>query len=909
MKKVHIVSHTHWDREWYRPFEYFRSKLFFVMESLLNILENDAGYRYFLLDGQTIPLEDYLEIKPESAEILKEHIHSKRIIIGPWYIQPDEFAPDGESLIRNLQLGMKIADKFGEPMMVGYLPDSFGHSGQMPHILTGFGIDSAIVMRGVPAHQIQSSEFIWEAVNGDRVFTVYLPHGYSNAMFMPENFGKFKLRLNLAVRQLKKWVSTENYLVMNGVDHQFPQSHISGFITKLNQTHKRDRYLHSTLENYIHDVKQSRKDFRRLRGELTCPVAHRVHTSIASTRIYQKQNNRRMEALLENYVEPVAAIAWMCGADYPQGLIERAWKYLIQNQTHDGICGCCTDEVHREMDQRFTNIRIIGETLIENYARAVAKRISPDQLTLAVFNNAMVTGQQLVHATVYVKTDAFSLEDMDDNLIPYQVENIEEVDVSRLSIWTLYIGSRQMMKKVDIYFYLNFESNLGCKILKINEKGRNPKTRSNLRVEGNRIENQFFKIEICENGSLNLFDKETAHEFTGLHLYEDCGDAGDTYNYSPVERDAVITTKDVSASFELEQLGCHQAALKIRLSLEVPESLAQGDRTRSTKTVILPVTSRMTVYSDIKRIDFQTEIDNTACDHRLRVLFPTGIFSDVSHAETQFGIVERKNQIEGAVNWKRKRWKEKPLPIYSQQRFVDLSDGQIGLAVLNRGLPEYEIYNDSVIALTLVRSVGFMGKENLLIRPGRFSGMPIPTPDAQCRGKHVLEYALMPHAGSVYAGCVPSAGAVFNAPAYAIQNMVQRIRPLSRDKLFSALSAIETMTSNILHQIDNLELSDLNLLTVTNKTLIVSTIKKAEEGNALIVRLYNPSAEPVRDVQLQFGPEIQEGYLTDFNEKEKEQLEQIANRSFVLTEVNPQSAVTMKFLIQSCARNTPIPNT
>lgn len=897
MKKVHIISHTHWDREWYRPFEFFRSKLYFVMENLLKILENDASFKHFLLDGQTIPLEDYLEIKPGSAEKLRNFIRSRRIIVGPWYIQPDEFTPDGESLIRNLQLGMKTANKFGEPMLVGYLPDSFGHSGQMPHILKGFGIDSAVVMRGVPAHQIQSSEFIWEAVNGDQVFSIYLPHGYSNALFMPENFGKFKLRLTFAIQQLKKWVSTENYLVMNGVDHQFPQPQISKFITRLNKTHKRDRYVHSTLENYIHDVKQSGKDFQHFQGELICPAAHRVHTSIASTRIYQKQKNRKMEALLENYVEPVATIAWMYHADYPQGLVEQAWKYLLQNQTHDGICGCCTDEVHKEIDQRFTNIRIIGETLTENYARAIAKRISPDQLTLTIFNNAMVKGVQLIHAAVYVKTDKFTLQDLDGKLIPYQVEKIEEVDVSQMDIWTLYVGSRQMMKKIDICFTLNFESNLGCKILRIIEKGNHPDTHHNFIMEGNRIENRFFKIEIYENGSLGLFDKETAHEFKGLHLFEDCGDAGDTYNYSPVERDAIITSENASASFEIEHCGYHQATIKIRFNLLIPESLAQDDCSRSTKTVILPITSRMTIYSEIKRIDFQTEINNTVRDHRLRVLFPAGIRSDVSYAETQFGIVARKNKIEATADWKRKGWKEKPLPIYSQQKFVDLSDGNKGLAVLNRGLPEYEIYDDSIIAVTLIRSVGFMGKENLLIRPGRFSGMPIPTPDAQCQGKQVFEYALLPHSGCVYTSRVPGASTVFNSPAYAIQNTIHRMRPLSREKIFNSMSAMETMTSHIRQQLDKLALSDLNLLTVNNETLIISAVKKAEEGNALIVRIYNPSAEPVRDADLQFGVDIRGGYLTDFNEKEKERLAQIANRSFLLPEVKPQSALTVKFLI------------
>lgn len=896
MKRVHIISHTHWDMEWYRPYEYFRSKLVFVIDSLLSILENDGSYRHFLLDGQTKPLEDYLEIRPENAEKLTDFIRSGRILVGPWYIQPDEFAPDGESLIRNLQLGMKMAKEFGEPMRVGYLPDSFGHSGQTPHILKGFGIDSAVIMRGFPAHQVSSSEFIWEADNGDQVFAVYLPFGYSNAMFMPEDFGKFKFRLKLLIQQLKKWVTTDNFLAMNGVDHQFPQGHVAEFIKRLNDSQDKVQYLHSTLPAYISDVRQSNQDFPRVKGELISPVAHRVHTSIASTRIYQKQKNRKMEALLENYVEPIAAIAWMFHADYPQGLIGQAWKYLLQNQTHDGICGCCLDEVHREIDQRYANGRVIGETLTESLTQAIAERISPDQVTLTVFNNAMVQGKQPVHAAIYVKKEQFSLEDLEGNPIPYQVENIEEVDVSQMDIWTLYMGSKQPMKKVDICFYLNFDANVGFSVLKILDKSSRGTPAHELTVNGNILENKYFSVEVCENGSINLFDKALSHQFKHLHLFEDCGDAGDTYNYSPVKQDTVITSQNTPAAFEIEHIGVNQVTAKIHLDLEVPKSLVPDDSARSVETTTLSITSRMTLYSDIKRIDFRTEIDNTARDHRLRVLFPTGIHSDYAYAQNQFGIVKRRNRIE-AADWKQAGWKEKPLPIYSQHKFVDISDDEKGFAVLNRGLPEYEVYEDSIIALTLIRSVGTMGKANLLVRPGRLSGMPIPTPDAQCLGTNVLEYALLPHAGSVYASPVSRAAAVYDAPPLAVQNKIRQERPLSKDKLVSAFGSIETMPSHIRQQLDGLRMADMNLLTIQDQALIVSAFKKAEECEALIVRVYNPDIKPVRDVQVSFGLDVEAGFLTDFNEIEIEPLAQTNDRSCLLPEVKPHTAVTMKFLI------------
>ena len=272
MSRIHIVSHTHWDREWYKPFQYFRVKLVYVLDRLLEILENEADFKFFLLDGQTIVLEDYLQVRPEKREKLKEAVSSGRLIVGPWYIQPDEFAPDAESLIRNLQIGLGISAEFGDPMLVGYLPDSFGHTAQLPQILKGFGINSAVVMRGVDAEKLKTSEFTWQGINGDEVLGLFLPKGYSNAMFLPKGYTAAKLRLNRLAVKLKKRSTTENLLVLNGVDHQFPQAFVAGLIQHLNAAGKKDLYLHSSLENYIADVRSANPELPKLTGELLTPV-------------------------------------------------------------------------------------------------------------------------------------------------------------------------------------------------------------------------------------------------------------------------------------------------------------------------------------------------------------------------------------------------------------------------------------------------------------------------------------------------------------------------------------------------------------------------------------------------------------------------------------------------------------
>lgn len=895
MKKVHLVSHTHWDREWYRPFQYFRSKLVFLIDKLIHILEEDPQYAHFMLDGQTIPLEDYLQVRPENTETLKRFIKAGRISVGPWYIQPDEFAPDAESLIRNLLIGTHIARQFGEPMLVGYLPDSFGQTGQLPHILRGFDIHSAVIMRGFPSHEVNSSEFFWEGINGEHILGIFLPGGYSNGMFLPADPKKSKLRLNQTIKSLEKWASTEHLLVLNGVDHQFPQAHIPALIKQLDRSSSKTTYQHSHLEDYIDAVRASDPDLPTIYGEMLSPIKQRVHSSIASTRIYQKVKNRRMQALLERYVEPLTSLAWLLGAEYPQGLTRQAWKILLQNQTHDGLCGCCTDAVHREMDQRFTDVEDIGSTLLKAYSRAIASKADTKERTLTVFNNAMTRGKQLVRATVYVKKKDFILLDSIGNPVPYQIEKVEEVNVSTLSIWTLYLHGKDIQYKVDLAFYVDFDANFGYKQFTI-KPGKAPNdTAHPFQVEQNKIDSPFYTIQANKDGSLQLFDKHSGRTFENLLIFEDCGDAGDTYNYSPVKQDSIITSQDSPASVVMEARGPIYATLRIQTTLHVPKELVDEDNRRSDETVPLNLITHLHLYAQLPRVDITTTIENVARDHRLRILFDTGIQSSYSFAETQFGTIQRPNHIPSR-GWKTKGWKEKPLPIYAQQRFVDLNDGEHGLAVLNRGLPEYEIYDDHIIAITLLRGVGMLGKPDLLIRPGRPSGMVLPTPDAQCPGTHTLEYALLPHEGDSDAGLLSKHAAEYDAPPLAVQNRIHSQGILRRENLIAQFIEIENLCMHLQQQLQPVQTEDHTLFSIDKEEILVSALKKAEAEEALILRIYNPTAQDVKDVHISFSSDIKKAHRTNFAEKKEQELDIHDQHTLVLDTLKPYSAATILLL-------------
>ena len=185
----HIVSHSHWDREWYFPVDRFRAMLVDMIEDLLALLESNPDFRSYTLDGQIAAVMDYLEVRPDRRKTIKDLVEAKRLFIGPWYILNDEFLSSGESHIRNLALGLKLGEELGGAMRVGYIPDQFGHIAQMPQILKGFGIDTALIYRGFGGEKGQEpSEYWWVSPDGTTVLMHHLPKdGYSAGYFGTKN--------------------------------------------------------------------------------------------------------------------------------------------------------------------------------------------------------------------------------------------------------------------------------------------------------------------------------------------------------------------------------------------------------------------------------------------------------------------------------------------------------------------------------------------------------------------------------------------------------------------------------------------------------------------------------------------------------------------------------------------------
>jgi mannosylglycerate hydrolase len=889
--KVSVVSHSHWDREWYKPFQYFNVRLTYFFDKLFNLLENDPGY-IFMLDGQMVMIEDYLKLHPENKEKFNKYVQLKQLIIGPFYTQPDEFYPDGESLIRNLLIGTHLAKAFGDYMKIGYLPDAFGHSSQLPHILKASGIHYACVMRGVPLDQIHQDQFMWEGINGDQVMTLALFKGYSNGMFMPSDQKHFNMRVLKEIKDYTKYFNQDHMIIMDGVDHQLPKQYTHKFIEEF--SHEDISIKQTTLEDYFKSNDLKTCDL--VKGELITPVTHRVHTSMASTRMKQKQKNRLAQQILEKKIEPISTLAWLNGLTYPKQLINEAWKTLMKNQIHDSICGCCTDEVHQEIDQRYNEIKQITKALGDAQSRALSYKITGDKPSLMIFNDTLTKGIQVIHAKVYSESGDFDLIDQDGKAIAYVINDIKDIDAASLSIWSLYISKPYIIKQYDITFMLDFKCDYGYKILSMNHEHKNHFSYQEI-VEEKTIENQYHRILFNQDGTFDLEDKIHGHTYKRLHKIEDVADEGDTYNFSPIKNEDVYQIHQIS-QYKLNIVkDTLRTVATINYDLSVPKQLLKNNK-RSKIQVKQHVTYTLTLYENIERIDITLNIDNKAFDHRMRILFPLGYEVDASYAQTQFGTIKRNVNIKSNPNWT-----ETMLPIYAQQKFVHVHNEQHGLTILNKDLTEYEIYkNPDQVAITLFRGVGYLGKANLNIRPGRPSGMPIETPNAQSLGSNEAHYSILTHHHFDEAVISMEAEKVAS-PLTITQNYVPMSHIFEQNEAFFKLYEIESLQSYMKDELNEMNPYDFSFIHVYSEKLMISAIKKTENDHMLLIRFYNPTHEVLENIDVNLGYQIEDITQCDLLENDLDSNISYHQQTFTIKQVNTYSTITYKLKMKVSEAN------
>ncbi len=841
-RTIIVVPETHWDREWYQPFEVFRARLVRLVDRVLHLLDSNPEYKYYTLDGQSIVLEDYLEIRPDRREDIARLVQAGRLLIGPWYILPDEFLPGGESHIRNLQMGIAVARQFGPVMMVGYLPDMFGQMAHMPAVLAGFGMAGAVMWRG-PDKSLTSSEFFWRAPDGSEVLTAHMAMGYGIASYLWPDRERLLTQLQSLRQMLEPWASTRCLLLPNGTDHTEPQPQLPAIIATANEALDDAELVHGTLPMYLEAVRQEMGDrsgsWLRWQGEFRSSERAHVLPSVGSTRMWIKRENQACEDLLLRWAEPFSTWAHLLRrragdelerAAADAGSLRLAWRLLLQNQPHDSICGCSTDEVHDEMRVRFRRCRRLAEAVRDDALAYLAEAAAPaGGAHVVVFNPLDTARTDYCTARVPVEggLEVVALEDGDGDHIPVQFlrrGRLEPLDPLPERVEVGFLAPRPV-------------GAVGYRALRVvygqSERPQPQPARA--------IENEYFRVEADPaDGTLTLTDKATGVTLRGLSRFVDGGDAGDEYNYSPPDRDELVDGPSRPPEIRLPEDGPARWTLEIALEYSLPRALASDDhRGRSPERVPCRIVSRASLYPGVPRLDFETEVDNQAGDHRLRVHFPAGLRTNASLAEQHFGVVRRAI----ALPEHDFTWAELPQGTYPQKAFVDVNDGQRGLMLANRGLPEYEVLDgpDGVtIALTLLRCVGWLSRSWMRTRPVQ-AGPLIPTPGAQERGCHLFHYSLIPHKGGWETAF--SQAHRFAVPPRAV---------------FVANGKGDLPAAG-------------SLFTVRPESFVLSALKEAEDADArsgpgLIVRLYNVADVPAEgEVRLEVPWEAVE--RTNLNEE------------------------------------------
>lgn len=819
-----------------------------MIDGLLDTLDGEPSFKYFTLDGQTIVLEDYLEIRPENRQRLAAHIRNGRILIGPWYVLPDEFLVSGESLVRNLLLGRLIAEQYGGVMPVGYLPDTFGHPSQIPQIFQGFGLDNAIIYRGV---QTVSSEFLWEAPDGTAVLAVFLPGGYCNAMQLTSAPQRFIENVEHLVAKIKAMATTDHILLMNGCDHLAPRHEIERIITQANQRLDNGvRLKQGTLPEYVERVKAANPKLETIRGEFRKPCPGRVTPGVISTRMYLKIENFRSFTALEKYAEPISALAWLLGEPYPHAFLWQAWKYLLQNHPHDSICGCSVDAVHRDMLSRFRWVQEIAEEVIyrgiDRLASAVDASALGDDAAFVAFNPLGQPRRDVCqHYVDFLELgQEFHVRNHLGEVVPHQVISRKRVSLfydpvrGRVELEGRQKPAmlaapqsevRQILADDVSHQWRGEELELlvlpgdlpacGYTTYSIHlQNGEAPTT--DLKTGADYLENDLVKVAVNRNGSIDIVDKRNNTIYSQLNLLEDKGDCGDEYTHCPPEQDIVTSTAEFEPHIRLVEDGPVRATFEIEATVLLPKRLNEDRLCRTEDRVGCPLVTRVSLTAGNPRVEVRVELVNLAEDNVLRVIFPTPIQTDRSNALGQFEVVSRpvrlpQEELERAPGPD----EETAVNTYPHHAFVDVNDGARGLAILSRGLTEYEVIPGAegvTVALTLLRSVGWLSRPDLQTRFGN-AGPGLPTPDAQCLGRHVFEYAILPHAGTWFTANVHQEAERYVAPPLCTVVRGEGGRmPLAQ-----------------------------GFVTVEPDDLTMSALKKAEGEGALILRLYNPTANPV----------------------------------------------------------------
>jgi 2-O-(6-phospho-alpha-D-mannosyl)-D-glycerate hydrolase len=822
--RLWIVPHTHWDREWYLPFEDFRIHLVEVIDEVMATLEERPVYR-FTLDGQAILIEDYLEIRPEMEARLRALLAAGQIETGPCYVLPDEFLVGAESLVRNLLHGRVVCERYGtRPASVGYLPDSFGHPAQLPQILLGFGLRSFVFSRGLGDERERvGGRFRWRAPDGSEVLALPQPVDYGAAASIGHSVRSRQQSPGAnAADRVEQILRAEGPMLAdpgfrdlflgNGVDHSHLQADLPEVLAELQALRPHVQATIARLSHYTAAIAQEPGELPSFTGELAGGARLNVLRGVNSSRMYLKQANEHCERALQA-AETLSALAVLARPDvrYPLAELRHGWRELLRNHPHDSICGCSVDEVHDDMEQRFRS------------ALQVALRLS--DMALHTLGGARPGGDNELESHGHDGRYRWSYRPMPGgpvreeertgaasfaNVLPFVRRRLValELPAELAAAPLLSAGGRAVQVDEGARAWLELElPGFSAHDVAVEPAAPAGPVDPPVKASGERtIENEHYRVTADDDGTLTVEHRRSGVTLRGLHRLEDVADRGDSYTFCPVDGDVPVGAS--SARVRVTAAGPVFAELEVATELALPAALAEDRRARSPDTIGCPVITRVRLAASSQRLELATTVDNRGRDHRLRVCFPAPDRPALVRAEGHYAVARRDPRPvwNGA-------WVEPPHD--TNHTLGAVAAG--GLTLYTTGLPEYEVTEDGTLALTLLRCVGWLSRGDLSTRRGN-AGPQLPVPGAQCPGVHRFAYALE-----------------IGEPSDA------ELHRRSQDHRFAFVAGRPGV--------------DLPGPLGIEGDVVVTALKGAEDGDGVVLRACNPGTGPA-ELRLDVGAEV-----------------------------------------------------
>lgn len=897
---MHVISGTHWDREWRHTAEQSKPRLMDLIDTMIRTLDKNPDYKTFCLDGGMVVVEDYLTVRPEMKEKMKELIGSGRVQVVNWYTLPDTFTVAGEALLRNIKLGQTMAAEYGGAINSGYTATSYGQNSQLPQIYQGFGIPNAIFYRGTNKYFLKPL-FRWKAKDGSMIHTlrtfdevtrtnwffyVHQPlvvgkptrdlqyyynvdqapvhmcdsRHYERGFKVLKEVHDFKhdkasqrAALDAILNQAKPYAIGPNILALNMEDNDVPFGLLPEMIKELNKVSPDVEIVQSSLDEYMLELSKAVKNqnIPLHQGELRNPAVEHGFNGLLggthSSRIKLKLLNELAETGLIHHAEPLATMALMLGIEYPRTILDRAWKHLLLNQAHDSICGAAVDKAHEDMLYNFSISRMVGDEVAArstiNVLRHIntAKKFKTGDHTIVLFNTLPFARKEVVPLMIDLpkqggaggvvdpctgiggskgEIEYFDIVDERGRAIPCHCLGVDDISIAverELDTNGIQMPAvrRRLLVEADV-------PAMGYASYALRPRGPNyiahPSAiadRPLLARENGVMENEHIKVIINSNGTFSLLHKATGRYMENMHYFTDNGEVGSAHLLKSVMRNPLQTSLGSVATITMEESNLLRGIYRIDLNLTVPAAATVDGHDRLRENRVIPITTWLTLEKDAKMIKMRIRLSNDARDHRLRVNFPSYVKSSEAVVESAFAVDKRKiNWTEYGDNF------EGFYPFQPMQNFVALEDRKGGLAILNKGLREYEVHDDEMrtIAITLLRTHRAYMTANSKMIPeeyDKYTGL-------HCFGSMEYQIALMPYEGTWEKAEVLRA-------AYQHKVMITGIQgvPLGDGSLPSTGSFISVSGGS---------------------SLMIAALKQADDGKGIVLRLWNSSGKTVNAV-------------------------------------------------------------